>query len=227
MSYDAGSPTHTQKTFRRWNVTYSRIQQISFPYLRSLIEDPEHARLPLSTKGELTCCQVIPQCHCIQCLLLCLTTCAFCTAPGLLIGPQNSLLCFDARTGLQKWSRGFSVPPVAAYPPGASQNVLSGEAAALPTFVTQVAKVVALLQVRDGILSASGSSAGPLDAVMPSEDLGQILVGQLDTGSLYALPASYYDFDLAGPDIEAAAPSGSCLTPGDGCNTPPVQLLSL
>ena len=49
------------------------------------------------------------------------------TVPGLLIGPQNSLLCYDARTGLQKWSRGFDAPPVAAYPAGASQNVLSGE----------------------------------------------------------------------------------------------------
>ncbi len=47
--------------------------------------------------------------------------------PGLLIGPQNSLLCYDARTGLQKWSRGFDAPPVAAYPAGASQNVLSGK----------------------------------------------------------------------------------------------------
>ena len=36
---------------RRWNVTYSRIQQVSFPYLRSMIEDPGHAGLPLSKKG--------------------------------------------------------------------------------------------------------------------------------------------------------------------------------
>ena len=36
---------------RRWNVTYSRIQQVSFPYLRSMIEDPGNAGLPLSRKG--------------------------------------------------------------------------------------------------------------------------------------------------------------------------------
>ena len=69
--------------------------------------------------------------------------------------------------------------------------------------------------------------AGPLDTVMPSEDLGQILVGQLHTGSLYALPASYYDFDLAGPDSKAVAPTDSCLTSDDGCDTPLVQVRSM
>ncbi len=67
-------------------------------------------------------------------------------------------------------------------------------------------------------------TAGPLDTVMPSEDLGQILVGQLHTGSLYALPASYYDFDLAGPDVKAVGPGGSCLTSDEGCDTPSVQV---
>ena len=59
---------------------------------------------------------------------------------------------------------------------------------------------------------------------MPSEDLGQILVGQLQTGSLYALPASYYDFDLAGPDVKAVAASGSCLTSDEGCDGPSIQV---
>lgn len=31
---------------------------------------------------------------------------------------------------------------------------------------------------------------------MPRVDLGQIFVGQLTSGELYALPASFYDFDL-------------------------------
>ena len=72
--------------------------------------------------------------------------------------------------------------------------------------------------------SLLGWSTGPLDTVMPSEDLGQILVGQLDTGSLYALPASYYDFDLAGPDIKATAPSGSCFATDNGCDMPLLQV---
>lgn len=46
--------------------------------------------------------------------------------PGLLIGPENSLLCFDSRTGLQKWATGFDVPLVAAYPSGGCQNILAG-----------------------------------------------------------------------------------------------------
>lgn len=50
----------------------------------------------------------------------------FAANPGLLIGPQNSLLCFDARTGLQKWATAFDVPLVAAYPSGGGQNILSG-----------------------------------------------------------------------------------------------------
>lgn len=50
----------------------------------------------------------------------------FAANPGLLIGPQNSLLCFDARTGLQKWAAAFDVPLVAAYPSGGGQNILSG-----------------------------------------------------------------------------------------------------
>ena len=48
---------------------------------------------------------------------------------------------------------------------------------------------------------------------MPKEDLGQILVGQLRSGELYALPASYYDFDLAVPESVAkrcAAGDASC-----------------
>ena len=45
---------------------------------------------------------------------------------------------------------------------------------------------------------------------MPKEDLGQIFVGQLRTGELYALPASYYDFDLAVPES-----TGKVCAPGD------------
>lgn len=48
---------------------------------------------------------------------------------------------------------------------------------------------------------------------MPKEDLGQIFVGQLRSGELYALPASYYDFDLAVPEsrVKRCAPGdASC-----------------
>ena len=42
--------------FCRWNVTYGRIQQLSLPYLRSVMDDPAHAELPFSTKGaQLPC----------------------------------------------------------------------------------------------------------------------------------------------------------------------------
>lgn len=49
--------------------------------------------------------------------------------------------------------------------------------------------------------------------MIPKEDLGQILVGQLRSGELYALPASYYDFDLAVPESavkRCAAGDASC-----------------
>lgn len=62
--------------------------------------------------------------------------------PGLLIGPQNSLLCFDSRTGLQKWATGFDVPLVAAYPSGGGQNILAG---ALRPHVVPAARTVQVL----------------------------------------------------------------------------------
>ena len=46
--------------------------------------------------------------------------------PGLLIGPQNSLLCFDPRTGLQRWAAPFEAPLVAAFPGGSATNMLPG-----------------------------------------------------------------------------------------------------
>ena len=66
--------------------------------------------------------------------------------------------------------------------------------------------------------------AGPLDTVMPSEDLGQILVGQLHTGALYALPASYYDFDLAGPEAVPSAHSSLCSADNDSCRSSTPQV---
>ena len=68
--------------------------------------------------------------------------------------------------------------------------------------------------------SVYGYVAGPLDAIMPSNDLGQIFVGQLQSGDLYALPASYYSFDLG---------SESTLKPcatGDSSCTSAVALVS-
>ncbi len=47
--------------------------------------------------------------------------------PGLLIGPQNSLLCFDPRSRLQRWSTAFDAPLVAAFPGGSAVNMLPGE----------------------------------------------------------------------------------------------------
>lgn len=119
----------------RWNVTYGRVQQLSVPYLRSGID------LPYSTKGApftLRAVLTFPTCAgpsgsflsvCTR-GLRCAGQRAFSSVPaatpGLLIGPQNSLLCFDSRTGLQKWATSFDVPLVAAYPSGGGQNILAG-----------------------------------------------------------------------------------------------------
>jgi hypothetical protein len=44
---------------------------------------------------------------------------------------------------------------------------------------------------------------------MPDEDLGRIWVGQLPgSGALYALPASYYEFDFP-EDADACPPQGA------------------
>lgn len=46
--------------------------------------------------------------------------------PGLLIGAQNALLCYDPRSGLQRWSVPFDSPLVAAFPGGSATNMLPG-----------------------------------------------------------------------------------------------------
>lgn len=50
--------------------------------------------------------------------------------------------------------------------------------------------------------------AGPHNS-MPDEDLGRIWVGQLPgSGGLYALPASYYEFDFPGGAGDPCPPKG-------------------
>ena len=45
---------------------------------------------------------------------------------GLLIGAQNALVCYDPRSGLQRWSVPFDSPLVAAFPGGSATNMLPG-----------------------------------------------------------------------------------------------------
>jgi hypothetical protein len=169
----------------RWNVTFGRVQQLSLPALRALVDEVD---MPLRHTGE--CARVPASCnalgvrksgaaggscsslfravlwplichavhakvptdssrvlgkrlgHCMQHpgqLQMPLSTkhCSQpteqsrCCAPpaedpGLLIGAQNALLCYDPRSGLQRWSVPFDSPLVAAFPGGSATNMLPG-----------------------------------------------------------------------------------------------------
>jgi hypothetical protein len=77
-------------------------------------------------------------------------------SPGLLIGAQNALLCYDPRSGLQRWSVPFDSPLVAAFPGGSAINMLPGRF--LDCGVSPAANSLKLLQLHADV-APSGTSA--------------------------------------------------------------------